>query len=246
MRKMAQEDVFDVFGLAFKHQLESKDPIYHVIERDDGYIDVCPTDIYFEPRKSWPAQEREILNYVISPILDIGCGAGRHSLYLQDQGYDIVALDVSEGALFVAKQRGIKHTLLGSAQNLPPFERLFSTFLLFGNNFGICGSPAGTIQMLEDLQQRSTPEVKILLSYRDPTQTDNPYHLAYHQRNQAMGLPIGQCTIRLRYLRHKSAWFSLYLPTPEEFSKVVQRAQWNIITDLVDGPMHYVVLDKNV
>lgn len=243
---MASDEGYDVFGLVFKHQLESNTPIYHVVERDDGYLDVCPTDIYLDPVDSWPAQEREVLSYVRSPILDIGCGAGRHSLYLQDQGYDVIAIDVSEGALSVAKQRGIKNTQLGSAQNLPPFKCLFSTFLLFGNNFGICGSPAGTIQMLEDLHQRGTRDAKILLSYRDPTQTDNPYHLSYHQRNQALGLPIGQCTIRLRYLRHKSAWFSLYLPTPEEFAKVVQRARWKIVTDLVDGPMHYVALEKLV
>lgn len=98
------EEIYDVFGFVFKHQIESKDPIYHVIERDDGYIDVVTADIYFDPIDSWPAPEREIISYAKSPILDIGCGAGRHSLYLQDQDYDVIALDVSEGALFVAKQ----------------------------------------------------------------------------------------------------------------------------------------------
>jgi len=243
--KMVLEEVSDVFGLAIKHQLESKDPIYHHIERDDGYLEAKRTDFYFSLPSNWPSQELELLKHAKSPILDIGCGAARHSLYLQDQGYDVEALDVSEGALFVTKQRGVKRTILGSAHNLPSFEDPFATYLLLCNNFGICGSPAGTMQMLEILHRLSTQDTKILLSYRSPIPTENPFHFAYHKRNQAMGLPIGQATLRIRYLSYKSAWFGLYLPTPEEFRNVIQRAGWKIAMDLIDYNIHYVVLEKD-
>ena len=245
--KMVLEEVYDVFGLALKHQLESKDPIYHHIERDDGYLEANRTDNYFSLPSSWPSQELEILKHAKSPILDIGCGAARHSLFLQDQGLDVVALDVSEGALFVTKQRGVKRTILGSAHKLPSFEDPFASYLLLCNNFGICGSPAGTMQMLETLHRLSTQDAKILLSYRSPIPTENPFHLAYHKRNQVMGLPIGQVSIRIRYLKYKSAWFGLYLPTPEEFRGVIQRTGWKIAIDLLDTPtIHYVILEKTV
>ena len=64
---MAQYE-FDVFGLFLKDQLDSKETIYHVIERDDGYLDVSATDFYFKSAEFWPNPEREILEYAISPI----------------------------------------------------------------------------------------------------------------------------------------------------------------------------------
>ena len=63
--------------------------------------------------------------------------------------------------------------------------------------------------------------------------TENPSHLAYHKRNQEVNLPIGQVKIRMRYLHYKSEWFSLYLPTPEEFRNVTQKAGWKITVALI-------------
>ena len=240
------QDEFDVIGLFLKDQLESKDPIYHVIERDDGYIDVSGTDFYFKSAEYWSTQEREVLEYAMSPILDIGCGAGRHSLYLQNKGLDVTAFDISEGALDVVQKRGITKIIKGSVHNLPTFDKPFSTFLLFFNMFGLGGSPTGSMMMLKALHQHSTPDAKIILSYGSPIPTENPSHLAYHKRNQDAGLPIGQVKIRMRYLHHKSDWFSLYLPTPEEFRNITQNAGWKITVDLIDTPFHYVVLERGI
>ena len=84
------------------------------------------------------------------------------------------------------------------------------------------------------------------LRFTSPIPTENPSHLAYHKSNQDADLPIGQVNIRMRYLHHKSEWFSLYLPTPEEFRNVTENAGWKITVDLIDTPFHYIVLDKGI
>jgi ubiquinone/menaquinone biosynthesis C-methylase UbiE len=234
----------DLFGLILKTQLESKQSIYHGLERDDGYMDTPTAQKYFTTVKEWSEHERELLKHADSPVLDIGCGAGRHALYLQDQGLDVVGLDLSEGSLHVCRQRGLKKTVHGSACNLPSFNQSFNTFLLLFNNFGICGNPQDTIRMLKRIYSLGTPQAKILASFADPSGTKKAYHLAYHKRNRAQGLPIGQIKLRWRYLNHTSAWFLLWLPTLAEFQDVIQQAKWKIGLDLEAEGYHHVMLSK--
>jgi SAM-dependent methyltransferase len=234
----------DLFGLILKAQLESQEPVYHVVERDDGFIRTTNTQQYFTRYEEWTANEREIIRHAESPVLDVGVGAGRHALYLQGKGMDVVGLDISPNAISVCKQRGLKKTVLGSACDLPSFKTPFNTFLLFFNNFGICGDPTQTVILLQNLHKLGTPQAKIIISFRDVLGTDRPYHLAYHQRNRKQGLPIGKIRLRFRYLNYLSAWFYLWLPTNQEFRDTVQQAQWKISEDLIDEDLHHVLLTK--
>jgi len=234
----------DVFGLILKAQHISQEPVYHVVERDDGFIQTTNTQQYFTRYEEWAANERKIIQHAESPVLDVGVGAGRHALYLQDKGMDVVGLDISPNAIYVCKQRGLKKTVLGSACDLPAFKTHFNTFLLFFNNFGICGDPTQTVALLQNLHQLGTPQATIIISFRDVLGTDQPYHLAYHQRNRDQGLPIGQIRLRFRYLSYLSSWFYLWLPSIEEFKDTVQQAQWKISEDLIEEDQHHVLLTK--
>lgn len=55
------------------------------IRRDDGYVDKSDLGIYFTPYSQWSYCEKEALKYADGKVLDIGAGAGRHSLYLQQK-----------------------------------------------------------------------------------------------------------------------------------------------------------------
>lgn len=43
-----------------------------------------------------------------SKALDIGCGAGTHSIFLAKSGFDVTAIDISQTAIEVAKERAKK------------------------------------------------------------------------------------------------------------------------------------------
>jgi SAM-dependent methyltransferase len=234
----------DLFGLILKAQLVSKEPVYHAIERNDGWFDWHNTQKYFADPEKWPDNEQELLKHAESPILDIGCGAGRHALFLQNQGMDVVGLDISEGAIFVCKKRGLKKVVLGSASNLPSFKNPFNTFLLLFNNFGILGHPSDTIKMLQNLFRLGTPDARIILSYADVLRTENPFHLAYHKRNEAAGRLKGQVTIRFRFTGHIGTWFELWLPSYLQFQDTIQQAGWEIRKDLDKEGFHHVMLAK--
>ncbi|MEQ1693171.1 MAG: class I SAM-dependent methyltransferase, partial [Gemmatimonas sp.] len=69
-----------------------------------------PQDIalYF-PRAPQNDIERAVLSRVRGRVLDIGAGAGRASLLLQDGGLEVLAIDVSPGAVAVMQERGVRH-----------------------------------------------------------------------------------------------------------------------------------------
>jgi 2-polyprenyl-3-methyl-5-hydroxy-6-metoxy-1,4-benzoquinol methylase len=80
-----------------------------IVERDDGYIGASGgAKIYFSEYEDWNPIEKEAMEYVKGRILEIGCGAGRHSLYLQKKGFDVLGIDNSPLAIKVCKLRGLK------------------------------------------------------------------------------------------------------------------------------------------
>jgi 2-polyprenyl-3-methyl-5-hydroxy-6-metoxy-1,4-benzoquinol methylase len=69
--------------------------------------------------------EQKALKLSPRKVLDIGAGAGSHSLYLQNErNLDVTALDISPKSIEVCKLRGIQKTV---AENMLQFEEKLST-----------------------------------------------------------------------------------------------------------------------
>ena len=114
---------------------------YESVERDDGYIDFSGgSKIYFSEYNDWPKHEKEAMKFVQGKVLDIGCGAGRHSLNLQEKGYDVVDIDTSPLAIEVCKKRGIRNARILAITKITPLFEKSDTILMLGNNFGLFGS----------------------------------------------------------------------------------------------------------
>jgi SAM-dependent methyltransferase len=66
-----------------------------IIEREDGYIEYGGSaENYFEPYEEWSDQIKEAVEHTHGSVVDVGCGAGRHSLHLQEKGLDVHGIDV--------------------------------------------------------------------------------------------------------------------------------------------------------
>ncbi len=62
------------------------------------------------------------------PILDLGCGNGRHASYLEGKGYRVVCADISWGMLMVARRR-VRDLVQCDASTLPFRDSSFGTVL---------------------------------------------------------------------------------------------------------------------
>ncbi len=96
--------------------------------------DVLPLPYLFRGFKDMPKLEQEALKLAKGHILDVGCGAGSHSIYLQEKGFEVKAIDISQGATEVAKQRGVIHI---EEKALLDETQTFDTILLLMNGTGI-------------------------------------------------------------------------------------------------------------
>jgi len=59
-------------------------------ERDDGYRSRSLVEAYFTPPAKWSKVERAAMKEVRGRVLDVGCGPGRHAVYLQRKGHRVV------------------------------------------------------------------------------------------------------------------------------------------------------------
>lgn len=220
----------DPYGEQLLAQLKRRAATAEIIERDDGYIDTgsFPGSYFREYNEWWPL-ERRAIQYVSGRVLDIGCGAGRHSLYLQQQGFDVTGIDASPGAVTVCKSRGLKKVLVRPINDVGKFKAgAFDTVLMFGNNFGLFGTPQRAKQLLEKLYRITSADARIIAGSLNPYKTSNPHHLGYHRLNQKRGRLPGQIRMRVRFEVAKGPWFDCLFLSPEEMKALLSNTDWEI------------------
>lgn len=218
--------------------LDGADP--EIVERDDGWISVSMLD-YFAPVRRWPMVERRALRFVRGRALDVGVGAGRVALELQARGRDVVAIDVSPGAVEVAQERGVRDVRLLALEDADASLGGFDSLVMYGNNFGLFGSPAKARRLLRTLR----PFVgRIVATSNDPYGTEDPAHRAYQERNRARGRMPGQLRLRVRYRDLVGPWFEYLIVSPGEMEEIVAGTGWEIQRLVRDEGSYYAaVLD---
>lgn len=221
-KEFPTEDLFGTILMDYLYGERAK----HSIRRDDGYIDEIDTDIYFRKYSQFSEQEKKVLKHVKGRVLDVGCGAGQHALWLQEKGRPVVGIDISPLAIEVASRQGLKHCQIGSGLNLPFKPGSFETILLMGNNLGIGGDIENTQKLLKELHRVTTEDGIVIATSRDPRVTEKRAHLKYHEMNRKRGRPIGQVRIRMEYKGKVGNWFNFIMFQPEELEELCKETGW--------------------
>jgi SAM-dependent methyltransferase len=103
-------------------------------------------------RWSIPASDvdRRVLARVHGPVLDVGCGPGRHLAALHAAGVTALGIDLSPAAVAHARRSGARvHE--GCVFDAVPLEGSWRTVLLFDGNIGIGGEPTALLARCRDL-----------------------------------------------------------------------------------------------
>lgn len=220
-------------------------PAAGVIERDDGFVHAHDPAMYFAPPARWGSHERRALRFARGRVLDVGCGAGRHALYLQDRGHDVVAIDVSPAAVRVSRERGVRRALKLSISDVGSRRGTFDTIVLMGNNFGLLENPARGGRILGRFARITSGRARIIATTLDPYQTDDLDHLRYHRRNRARGRMGGQVRLRARYRNEATPWFDYLLASRDEVRSIVEGTGWAVSRFLPEDAATYaVVIEK--
>ena len=154
----------DIFGQAlldYQNGNYTEDIITSTSISDE---DVLPLPYLFRDFKDVPKLEQKALKLAKGAVLDVGCGAGNHSLYLQEKGFEVKAIDISKGAIDVCKQRGV---LYAEVKNVLKETETFDTILLLMNGTGIFQELLQVSKYLSHLKRLLNPNGQILIDSSD-------------------------------------------------------------------------------
>ncbi len=99
--------------------------------------DEIPVATLFRTRDEMPGIEQEALKVASGHILDVGAGAGCHTLALQAMEKRVTTIDISPLAVETMRQRGVKDV---HEQDFFSLDGQFDTILMLMNGIGIVGT----------------------------------------------------------------------------------------------------------
>ena len=157
----------------------------------------------------------------------------------------MVAIDISPGAVEVARRRGVVDVRLLPLAGVDSTLGVFDTVLMMCGNFGLFGTEAEARRPLRTLHEISSPEARIVFDSVDPS--DDPHDLRYQARNRSLGRRPGQVTIRLRYRDVTTSWYELLNLSPGELQELLEGTGWRV-AELVPStpPEYFGILEKAV
>ncbi len=115
------------------------------------------------------SEDERLLDRAVGPVLDIGCGPGRHLLALARRGVEATGIDVTPAAVRVARSRGAS-VVEGSIFGPVPAPGTWATALLLDGNIGIGGNPVALLTRVATLLR---PSGRILVELGDPAATSS-------------------------------------------------------------------------
>jgi SAM-dependent methyltransferase len=216
----------DAFGAALLDHLDGKEVPELVLEVQGGEAGpAMRPEWFFRDFERWEWWDRELLPLIDrGPVLDLGAGAGRAGLYLQERGLRVTAVDASPGAAEVCRRRGLADVRLGDV-NDPPADREWAAVTLLCGNLGLGGSWEGNRRLLARLAELAAPGAVLV---GDSVTPDGP----------------ARVELRIRYKGLVTPWWAQYNIPAEEMTALVDGTGWRMERHLKDGDDHAVLLRR--
>lgn len=164
--------MLDLFGKAILDFQTNNSPEDIITETNISEADAMDVAYLFRSYKEMPKLEKKALQLSKGKVLDVGCGAGSHSLYLQNDKYlEVTSIDISENAIQACQLRGLKNAKVQNVLDLEidsdSHQNKFDTILLLMNGTGIFGTLAETSNYLLKLKSLLAPNGQILIDSSD-------------------------------------------------------------------------------
>lgn len=166
MTTISAPDILGQALLDYHHGQQQATVTVHCSAADDEPL---PVSYFFRTLMQMPDLERLALDESRGRVLDLGAGAGCHSLELQSRGFDFVkAVDVSAGAAQVMSERGVQVVARRDLfAPLPATELPYDTILLLMNGLGLVGTLEGLDKFLAHARTLLAPGGQILATSSD-------------------------------------------------------------------------------
>lgn len=160
---------WDLLGRALKDFHLQKDPgISLKAHSNCSGMEILPVEVFFRHDSGLPDLERYALDLCQGRVLDVGAGAGCHSLILQGRGLQVTAADISHDAVRVMEERGLAHVIEVDVNQWETGDK-FDTILMLMNGIGLVGDLNGLKSFLSHIKGMIAPGGQLLLDSTDFT-----------------------------------------------------------------------------
>lgn len=157
----------DLFGKAILDFQTHNSPEDLLTETNISEEDEMSVAYLFRSFSEMPLLEQKALLLAKGKVLDIGCGAGSHSLYLQNEKkLNVTAIDISKNAIEACQLRGLENTKVETILEFETDEK-FDTILLLMNGTGIFGKLKNVSNYLQKLKSLLAENGQILIDSSD-------------------------------------------------------------------------------
>ena len=191
-----------------------------------------PIDLFFRGEDEFPDQELIALALCDGKVLDVGAGAGSHSLYLQERGMDVSALEISPMACEIMKLRGVKSII---QEDIFSYNKeKFDTLLFLMNGIGLAENIEGLKRLLEHCKTLLNPGGQLLfdssdISYYYDDGVEKPTDHYY-----------GEINFQYEYKGKKGKPFGWIYIDQNELIKIGNSMGW--VVQILDEDDHYQYL----
>ena len=205
----------DIFGIAIKAFFEKNDKTDITVHSPDFEDDIIPIEYLFRDFDEMPPLEQKALELCSGKVLDAGCGAGSHSLYLQNiRNLDCRAIDTSPGAIEVAEKRGVENARCEDFFELK--NERFDTILMLMNGSGIIGKLKNLENFFKHSRTLLNKDGQILLDSSDLI-------YLFDEEVPAEDEYYGELKFQLSYKGMESGFFDWLYIDPELLKKEAEK-----------------------
>lgn len=247
--------VADAFGTALREYYDGDGPGVYTTIRDDDKRTKADLSHYFDPHEEWESPTREALTYIRpgDRVLDVGCGSGRHALWLQEQGYDVVAIDQSHQAIDICEDRGIDSCCVMDMTDLQFEDDSFDTILVVGNIIGLGGSLADIAGYFDEFDRITTDRGRVITDSQNPF-PDGVDDSTYFRENQIDDRDASTIRFRVQYRDMVEDWLEIAMLGEDELATLLEDTPWSVSETIETDPgegwysvamqWYFAVLDK--
>lgn len=187
----------DIHGKAILDYYRGNEEATLIVHNSYGALEEMSAEVFFREEEDFTVLEHLALIECKGKVLDLGAGAGAHSLVLASRGFEVTAVENSPGCVEVMKQSGLKKVTLEDYQN---HHYSYDTVLILMNGLGL----AGTMERLPGFLQRCG---RLLNSGGQILVDSSDINYLYADGTPRPSGYYGEVSYQYEYLGKKGEWF---------------------------------------
>ncbi len=215
----------DAFGAALRDRHRGdlvETPVYWRPGSDEA--EDARVERYFDPPTERSDFERDLVERCRGRVADLGCGAGRHALYLRDRGREVVGADASPGAVAVARDRGVERAVVADLRAPPLADATVDSVLVLGTQVAAADSPDAQRAALREFARLTGDDGLAVVDQFDPTHPGAPDLFGYRDHPDP---GFGRREFGVAYRGERDRLSTLHA-SPDRMREMVTGTPWRV------------------